>query len=94
MIIRILGEGQWRIDDGAVPDLNRLDDSVERAVRVGDQAQLTAALRSLLQEVRSRGQELPDDELADSDLILPDADATVEDVLNLLSGSTEGLIPG
>jgi hypothetical protein len=36
---------------------------------------------------------VPDDELADSDLILPAADSTLEDVQQLLSGSDEGLVP-
>ena len=36
---------------------------------------------------------MPDDELLDSDLILPAADATLEEVQELLSGSDEGLVP-
>jgi hypothetical protein len=44
--------------------------------------------------VRSEGSPLPDAELHDSDLILPAADSTVEDVQSLLSESEEGLIPG
>ena len=39
------------------------------------------------------GTPVPDDELPDSDLILPDADATLEEVRELLSGSDEGLVP-
>jgi hypothetical protein len=37
---------------------------------------------------------LPDDSLEDSDLILPDADSTLEEMRQLLSESEEGLIPG
>jgi hypothetical protein len=37
---------------------------------------------------------VPDAELEDSDLILPAADSTVDDVQQLLSESEEGLIPG
>ena len=36
---------------------------------------------------------VPDDELEDSDLILPAADSTLEEVQELLSGSDEGLVP-
>ena len=36
---------------------------------------------------------MPDDDLQDSDLILPDADSTLDDVRRLLSESEEGLIP-
>ncbi|HEY5845801.1 MAG TPA: hypothetical protein VIT42_03310 [Microlunatus sp.] len=93
MIVRILGEGQWEVGDAEVADLNALDDAVEQAVAAGDAERLSRALTSLLEEVRSLGTPVPDGELADSDLILPAADATIEDVRELLSGSDEGLVP-
>lgn len=94
MIVRILGEGQWQLEDSAVADLNDLDAEVERAVGADDQAELSAALNRLLDEVRSNGRQLSDDDLHDSDLILPGADATIEDVRSLLNPTGEGLIPG
>jgi hypothetical protein len=94
MIVRILNEGQWQVGDHLLDELNSLDDSVEQAVKAGDQGQLTSALSDLLGKVRSEGSPLPDAELHDSDLILPAADSTVEDVQSLLSESEEGLIPG
>lgn len=93
MIVRILGEGQWRIQDDVVADLNRLDDQVEAAVSTGNEAELETALHALLEEVRTQGQALPDDELSDSDLILPAAGSTLDDVRALLNASDEGLIP-
>lgn len=94
MIIRILGEGQFEVAEGAVADLNDLDAVVEQAVAAGDSGQMAEALIKLLDEVRAAGTPLPDDELQDSDLILPGADATLEDVQALLSESDQGLIPG
>jgi hypothetical protein len=94
MIVRILGEGQWRVDEGSLPDLNRLDDAVEEAVSTDDQAELAGALQALLAEVRGSGTPVPDDELSDSDLILPGADSSLAEIRALLSSSGEGLIPG
>jgi len=94
MIVRILNEGQWQVEDHLLDELNALDGSVEQAVKSGDQDQLTAALGDLLSKVRSEGSPLPDAELHDSDLILPAADSTVADVQSMLSDSEEGLIPG
>jgi hypothetical protein len=94
MIVRILNEGQWQVEDHLLDELNALDGSVEQAVKAGDQDQLTAALGDLLSKVRSEGSPLPDAELHDSDLILPAADSTVADVQSMLSDSEEGLIPG
>lgn len=94
MIVRILGEGQWQLDDSVLPELNQLDDEVEKAVGADDQLALSTALLSLHNRVRALGDEVPDDALEDSDLILPATDATVVEVQELLNSSTEGLIPG
>lgn len=94
MIIRILGEGQYRVDPAAVADLNTIDDSIEKAVAADDQTALTTALTRLHSEIIDAGSPVPDDELEDSDLILPAADATVAEVRQLLEESQEGLLPG
>ena len=44
VIVRILSEGQWELDDAAVGNLNQLDDAVDQAVGAEDQGRLTAAL--------------------------------------------------
>jgi hypothetical protein len=93
MIVRILNEGQWELTDEAVRSLNSVDDELEKAVAANDQERLSATLGSLLDHVRDRGRVIPDDDLRDSDLILPAADSTVEEVRALLSESSEGLIP-
>ena len=38
MIVRLMGEGQFRIDDSVAAQLNELDDEVARAVTDGDEA--------------------------------------------------------
>jgi hypothetical protein len=92
MIVRILAEGQWEVGDDALDRLNALDGEVEAAVEAGDTVTFSQALGALLDAVRGAGARLPDDTLHDSDLILPPADATLEEVREMLSG--EGLIPG
>jgi hypothetical protein len=92
MIIRILGEGQLDVPDDGMDALNALDSAVEDAVAEGDEGAFAAALGTLLDGVRAVGTPLPEDSLEDSDLILPPADASIEDVRSLLSD--DGLIPG
>ena len=55
---------------------------------------LASALHTLLDRIRTTGTRVPDEELEDSDLILPAADSTLDEVRQLLSESEEGLIPG
>ena len=97
MIVRILNEGQWESGGGAqetVDRLNELDAEVEAAVEAGDEERFAPALHALLDAVRNDGVHLPDDTLHDSDLILPPADATLDEVRALLADTDEGLIPG
>ena len=92
MIVRILGEGQFRVDDAATGELNHLDTELEAAVERGDEAAFTAALTGLLSQVRAQGSPLPADMLEPSDLILPHQDSSMDEVRKLLTD--EGLIPG
>ena len=92
MIVRILGEGQFRVDDSAAGELNQLDTELESAVEHSDEDRFSAALASLLVQVRSNGAPLPADILEPSDLILPHEDSSMAEVRKLLTD--EGLIPG
>ena len=92
MIVRIMGEGQVSVDDSAVAELNTLDDQLDAAVQGDDEQGFHAALDALLARVRAVGTPLPADSLQSSDLILPRADATMDEVKELLAGG--GLIPG
>ncbi|MFC5200670.1 PspA-associated protein PspAA [Streptomyces kaempferi] len=92
MIVRIMGEGQVRLDDGHLTELNKLDDELLAEVEGGDEAGFRRTLAALLDAVHRLGTPLPDDALEPSGLILPSADATLVEVRDLLDG--DGLIPG
>ena len=94
MIIRILGQGQYVVDDQHAEELNRLDVALESAVEVDDEAAFRSALVGLLAKVRELGECLADDVLQPSDAAVPGDDATLSEVKDLLVGSDEGLIPG
>jgi hypothetical protein len=92
VIVRILGEGQFRVDDSAAAELNQMDADLETAVERGDEAAFRNALTRLLAQVRTQGSPLPPDILDSSELILPHEDSSMEEVRKLLTD--EGLIPG
>ena len=92
MIIRILGEGQYDVSDDALGRLNELDARVEGAVESRDTDAFEAALAALLEGVRTAGVPHDAEALDASDLILPPAGASLDEVRDLLSG--DGLIPG
>jgi hypothetical protein len=92
MIVRIMGEGQFDVPEEHLEELNRLDDDLTAAIDGGDHGSFQTALEALLTSVRVHGDELPEDYLGPSDLVLPGPDATLEEVSEVLG--EEGLIPG
>ncbi|MFJ2258487.1 hypothetical protein ACIOKD_09055 [Streptomyces sp. NPDC087844] len=91
MIVRIMGEGQVRLDDGHLADLNELDDELFAETRSGDEEGFRRTLGALLDAVRRLGAPLPDDSLEPSELILPSPDATLSEVRAMLRD--DGLLP-
>ncbi len=92
MIVRIMGEGQVRLADSHLTELNKLDDVLLQEIEKGDGPGFRRTLEALLAKVRELGEPLPDDSLEPSELILPAQDATLEEVRDLLRD--DGLIPG
>ena len=89
MIVRIMGLGQWTMEPEQLLELNDIDEAVEKAVAEGDREQLRKELQRLVEAVRSNGQEVPDDLIVESDLVLPDVDSTLEEVKELLESTSE-----
>ncbi|QOV41098.1 hypothetical protein IM697_11035 [Streptomyces ferrugineus] len=92
MIVRVMGEGQVKLSDSHLPELNKLDDELLMEMENGDGPGFRRTLTALLSKVHELGERLPDDSLEPSELILPSPDATLEEVRELLSD--DGLIPG
>jgi hypothetical protein len=91
VIVRIMGEGQLDVAEGDLSALNTLDGELETAIESGDEEKFRGALHALLERVRDVGKVLPPENLESSELILPPADATMNEVRAMLGD--EGLIP-
>ena len=92
MIVRIMGGGgQYRVDDSLLEQLNELDDQASAALERNDEAELDARLDEMAELVRSQGEQLPEDDLSASDVVIPPSDLTLEETRRLLSD--DGLIP-
>jgi hypothetical protein len=91
VIVRLLGEGQFRVDDSLLGRLNELDDEVEKAVAAGDERALWTGLQALADTVRENGVKLADDDLSPSDAVIPPEDLSLEEAQELLQD--EGFIP-
>ena len=94
MIVRVLGHGQFRLDDGDMATVEKADDAVEAAIAADDEGAFQAALAGLIATIKEVGDAVPDDEFIGSDIIVPDQDITLAEARTLESEAGEGLIPG
>ena len=91
MIVRLMGEGQFRVEDQLLGRLNELDDRAQAAAEAEDEPELDRVLDEMWQVVRGEGERLADDDLAASDVAIPPSDLTLEETRRLFSD--QGLIP-
>ena len=91
MIVRIAGEGQFRVPDEDQEKLNELDNAAVEAVDAGDEGRFQELWGQMLALVEADGNELDADELVESDFILPPRDISFEEAKAEFTG--EGLIP-
>ena len=91
MIVRISGEDQYELPDAESARLNELEQAVQAVVEGGGEDGFADAYRTLLDYVRSHGTRLGEEDLQESDVILPPPDLTFEEAGREFTG--EGLIP-
>ncbi len=91
MIVRIMGEGQYRLSEEALERVNELDNAAVAAVEADDEDGFHSAFEELLDGIRKEGEHLGDEELETSDVIVPPADTSFAEATAEFSG--DGLIP-
>ncbi len=91
MIVRILGEGQFRVDEDAAVKLTALDKDLDAAVRDDAEAAFQRHPARRRGPGPHGGAPVAEDEIVTADYILPFSDATVDEVRKLLA---DGTIPG
>ena len=91
MIVRISGEGQFKLPDGDAARLNDLDNEAVAAAQGGDEAKFRELWQQILSLVENDGEAVADDELVESDVILPPRDVSFEEAAGEFTG--DGLIP-
>jgi hypothetical protein len=91
VIVRIATESQYRLPEDDTDRLNELDNEAVTAVETGDEDRFHEVFEQMLELVRRDGTPLGEDELEESDVILPPPDISFVEAAAEFSG--EGLIP-
>ncbi len=79
MIVRVLGDAQYELDQSALAPLQELDERCLRALDGDDEEGFHTCYAQLLAVLRSAGRPLADDDLRTSDLMLPPVDVSMEE---------------
>ena len=92
-IVRIMGEGQFVVDDKALKKLNDIDNSLVQLVSNdrSDDAEFKKRLVELVSIVEQNGKQLDPKQIIQSDIILPSADLSIDEAKKLFKG--DGVIP-
>ncbi len=91
MIVRIATEDQFEIPGDHYQEINDLDNAVVAAVEAGDEEAYAKAFAQLIEFIRTNGTELADDDLRESEVIVPPSDTDMAEAARDFSG--EGIIP-
>jgi hypothetical protein len=91
VIVRISTEDQYRLPDADAQQLNDLDNHAVAAVEADDEDRFHEVFEEMLNLVRTEGRRLGEDELEESDVILPPPDLSFTEAHLEFSG--DGLIP-
>ena|SRR5437660_123167 len=92
-IVRIMGQGQFTVDNKTLRELSKVDNSIVQLVSSDrpDDAEFKKRLAQLTDIVEMTGKPLNPKDIIQSDIILPSADLSVDDAKKLFKG--EGVIP-
>ena len=99
MIIRISGQGQFKVSSDILDKINEIDNSIVALIEnvslgSSDRSLVQKELQSKLTEMKnlitSRGQSLDDKEIVESDIIVPDSDLSIDEASKIFK--EEGLI--
>jgi hypothetical protein len=93
-VVRIMGEGQFVVDDKTLNRLNKIDNSLVQLVsndRSDNNSEFKKRLLELVDIVEQNGKRLDPKQIIPSDIILPSVDLSIDEAKKLFKG--DGVIP-
>jgi predicted alpha/beta hydrolase len=91
VIVRIATEDQYEIPGDHYAEVNDLDNAVVAAVQAKDDEAYVKRFAELIDWIRTNGTPVADDDLRESDVIVPPPDTSFEEASVEFTG--EGIIP-
>jgi hypothetical protein len=86
MIIRIMGEGQFKVPAALYDELNEIDNRIVSLVAAGKAEEFKKELLNLITAIRENGEPLNTEEILESDIIVPPEDMSLEEARDVFTG--------
>ena len=87
MIVRIMGEGQYRVSESLCNELNQIDNRIVSLVSEGKAEECRKELSKLVSEIREKGEAVSDEEILESNIIVPPEDLSLEEAKDIFKGT-------
>ena len=87
MIIRIMGEGQYRAPETLCDKLNQIDNRIVDLVTEEKADEFRKELAKLISEIKEKGEVVEAKEILKSDIIVPPEDLSFEEAKAIFKGS-------
>jgi phage shock protein A len=86
IVVRIQGEGQFRLASSYKDQLDGFDKKVVAAIHAGQPAGLKQSVHDVIAFVKSHGLAVPDSENVASQVVLPSEDLTLDEAKKIMAG--------
>jgi phage shock protein A len=86
IVVRVQGEGQFRLAGSFKGELDGYDQKVTAAIEAGQPAALKQSVHDVIAFVKSHGVPVADAENAASQVVLPSEDLTLEEAKKIMAG--------
>jgi hypothetical protein len=80
MVVRIMEDDQYRLDDSYLPFIEQLDEKLHTAMTEDNAELFYPALQEAIELVRAKGTKVPHTEVIPSNIVLPAPDMTLEEM--------------
>lgn len=87
MIIRIMGEGQYRAPEALCEELNQIDNRIVQLVTEGKVEEYKKELSGLISQIKEKGEAVKPEEILNSDIIVPPEDLSFEEAKDIFKGT-------
>ena len=90
IVVRIQGEGQFRLTQSLRSQLDGFDEKVVAAIDAGDANAFKQTVDDVIDFVRSHGAAVPDSENVSSQVVLPADDMSLDEAKKIMTGAPAG----